>query len=79
MGKKGVVRDPRVHLEVVERFLADARETGFCVKGMTFSPIKGPEGNIEYLAHLAPGEGPDWSGDPAELVEQSHRALEVDG
>ena len=77
VGKKGVVRDPRVHLEVVERFLADAGDAGFSVKGMTFSPIKGPEGNIEYLAHLAPGAGPGWTGDPAELVEQSHRALEV--
>ena len=79
VGKKGVVRDPQVHLEVVERFLIDAREAGFSVKGMTFSPIKGPEGNIEYLAHLAPGAGPDWSGSPAELVEQSHRSLEGGG
>ena len=79
VGKKGVVRDPKVHLEVVEHFLADARETGFCVKGMTFSPIRGPEGNIEYLAHLALEEGPEWTGDPAELVEQSHRTLEGGG
>ena len=79
VGKKGVVREPKVHLEVVERFLADAGACGFSVKGMTFSPIKGPEGNIEYLAHLAPGGGPEWAGDPAELVEQSHRALEGGG
>ena len=79
VGKKGVVREPKVHLEVVERFLADAGACGFSVKGMTFSPIKGPEGNIEYLAHLEPGEGPDWPGSPAELVEQSHRALEGEG
>ena len=79
VGKKGVVREPKVHLEVVERFLADAGACGFSVKGMTFSPIKGPEGNIEYLAHLAPGAGPDWSGSPAELVEQSHRSLEGGG
>ena len=79
VGKKGVVREPKVHLEVVERFLADAGACGFSVKGMTFSPIKGPEGNIEYLAHLAPGGGPEWAGDPAALVEQSHRALEGGG
>ena len=79
VGKKGVVREPKVHLEVVERFLSDAREAGFHVKGMPFSPIKGPEGNIESLAHLAPGAGPDWSGSPAELVEQSHRVLEGGG
>ena len=79
VGKKGVVREPKIHLEVVERFLDNAREAGFTVKGMTFSPIKGPEGNIEYLAHLGLGEGPAWSGDPAQLVEQSHRALEGGG
>lgn len=79
VGKKGVVRDPAVHREVVEHFLADARDAGFYVKGMTFSPIKGPEGNIEYLAHLVPGAGPEWPGSPAELVEQSHRALEGGG
>ena len=79
VGKKGVVRESKVHLEVVERFLDNAREAGFTVKGMTFSPIKGPEGNIEYLAHLGLGEWPAWSGDPAQLVEQSHRALEGGG
>ena len=47
VGKKGVVRDPNVHLEVLEHFLGHARESGFAVLGLTFSPIRGPEGNIE--------------------------------
>ena len=50
VGKKGVVRDPKVHEEVIERILAFAGETGFFAAGLTGSPIKGPEGNIEYLA-----------------------------
>jgi 23S rRNA (cytidine1920-2'-O)/16S rRNA (cytidine1409-2'-O)-methyltransferase len=52
VGKKGVVRDPVVHGEVVERVVSYANEVGFEVKGFDFSPIKGPEGNIEYLLHL---------------------------
>jgi len=52
VGKKGVVRDPEVHGEVLEKFLNDAAESGFVVKGLDYSPVRGPEGNIEYLAHL---------------------------
>lgn len=52
VGKKGVVRDRSVHLEVIENVLAFARELGFSVLQLSFSPIKGPEGNIEYLVHL---------------------------
>ena len=52
VGKKGVVRDRSVHLEVIEKVLAFARELGFSVLHLSFSPIKGPEGNIEYLVHL---------------------------
>ncbi|MCC8081446.1 MAG: TlyA family RNA methyltransferase [Lachnospiraceae bacterium] len=52
VGKKGVVRDPNVHLEVVERILLFVREIGFSVLHLDFSPIKGPEGNIEYLIHI---------------------------
>ena len=77
VGKKGVVRDPAVHLEVLEHFLDHAREAGFSVKDITFSPITGPEGNIEYLGWLGTeGEGPVWSGDLRELVEESHRSLQ---
>lgn len=52
VGKKGVVKDPAVHREVIEKVLVFAKEAGFCVLHLTFSPVKGPEGNIEYLLHL---------------------------
>ena len=74
VGKKGVVRDPQVHLEVLEQFLIHAANAGFGVKDITFSPIKGPEGNIEYLGYLTTREVPPYAGDLAALVEQSHNA-----
>ena len=52
VGKKGVVRDPKVHEEVIEAVTAYARSISFELKNLEFSPIKGPEGNIEYLLHL---------------------------
>ncbi len=55
VGKKGVVRDPKVHEEVIGNVLAFAQKTGFCIMNLDFSPIKGPEGNIEYLVHLKKG------------------------
>lgn len=76
VGKKGVVRDPKVHLEVLEQFQINAREADLSVKDMTFSPVRGPEGNIEYLGFLAPGAGVPWSGDLEALVRASHEALE---
>ena len=76
VGKKGVVRDPKVHLEVLEHFLEHAREADFTVRDMTYSPIKGPEGNIEYLGYLTVGAGEDWSGDLKALVAESHETLE---
>ena len=74
VGKKGVVRDPQVHLEVLEQFLVHAANAGFSVRDLTFSPIKGPEGNIEYLGYLFAGPGPAYEGDLKALVEQSHGA-----
>ena len=79
VGKKGVVRDPKVHLEVLEQFLENAAACGFAVKEMTFSPIRGPEGNIEYLGHLSVGPGEPYQGDLTALVEESHGALEGGG
>ena len=76
VGKKGVVREPGVHLEVLERFLLHAAETDFSVKGLTFSPIRGPEGNIEYLGYLSTGAGEACCGDLAALVAESHSTLE---
>lgn len=52
VGKKGVVREPEIHEEVITAVIPFARQTGFSVKGLTFSPVKGPEGNIEYLVFL---------------------------
>lgn len=52
VGKKGVVRDPKVHKEVIDKILSFAGEMGFCIRNLDFSPIKGPEGNIEYLVHM---------------------------
>lgn len=52
VGKKGVVRDPKVHEEVVHKVIDYADSIGFAIKGLTYSPIKGPEGNIEYLVYL---------------------------
>lgn len=74
VGKKGVVRDPAVHLEVLQHFLEHAANADFTVKDITFSPIKGPEGNIEYLGYLQAGAGKPYEGDLEMLVEQSHNA-----
>jgi len=76
VGKKGVVRDPAVHLEVLEHFLEHAKESDFSVKDITFSPIKGPEGNIEYLGWLQAGAGTEYNGDLKNLVSASHGELE---
>lgn len=59
VGKKGVVRDPAVHEEVIRTVTAFARELGFCPLALTYSPVKGPEGNIEYLIYLSRAEGED--------------------
>ncbi len=75
VGKKGVVRDPAVHREVLEQFVHSAGELGFFLRGLTFSPVRGPEGNIEYLAWLS-RQGPALEADCAAVVEQSHRCLE---
>ena len=75
VGKKGVVRDRAVHLEVLEHFLDHAKTAGFTVRGLTFSPIRGPEGNIEYLGWLSAEAGEPWQGDLSALVEASHREL----
>lgn len=78
VGKKGVVRDKAVHREVIEAVMDHARSLGFGLLHLTYSPIKGPEGNIEYLLHLQKNagetEGPDF--DTAALVEESHQALQ---
>lgn len=74
VGKKGVVREKSVHIEVIENVLGFAKETGFFVKGLTYSPIKGPEGNIEYLMHIT--KQPDNAEiDVVKIVEEAHQSL----
>jgi len=75
VGKKGVVREKQVHIEVLESFIKNAGDNGFAVKGITFSPIKGPEGNIEYLGYL--GGGTTAGVDIEAIVEASHAELDV--
>ena len=79
VGKKGVVREPSVHEEVIFRVLALARQMELTPKALTYSPVKGPEGNIEYLVWLAKGASAT-DGVPDELVvsvvSQAHGALD---
>ena len=76
VGKKGVVREPGIHEEVIDKVCRFAREEGFAVRGLDFSPIKGPEGNIEYLLSLenSPGDG-QIPVDVKAVVAASHDAL----
>ena len=78
VGKKGVVRDPAVHEEVVSRVCALAEKIGFGVCGLNFSPVKGPEGNIEYLVYLKKGEGStvEIATAAREIVMVSHEKLD---
>lgn len=71
VGKKGVVRDKSVHYEVIKKVLDFTREIGFVILGLDYSPIKGPEGNIEYLMYISK-KGEDISPDITEIVEKSH-------
>ena len=79
VGKKGAVRDPAVHLEVLEHFLDHARDAGFAVLGLTYSPIRGPEGNIEYLGYLEKGPWQERTFDLKALVDESHQTLKEHG
>ena len=81
VGKKGVVRDPAVHLEVIEKVIAYAAATHLEPRHLSFSPIKGPEGNIEYLLHLKkrPEEQEIISRldtDPETVVREAHQELD---
>ena len=78
VGKKGVVRDPAVHVEVVKTIYEFCLNNGYSVLNLDYSPIKGPEGNIEYLIHLRKSDNPQSFTDitPEQLVESSHRELD---
>lgn len=76
VGKKGVVRDPEVHREVIEDVILFAKETGFLISGLSYSPIRGPEGNIEYLLYLKKTSGESLSPDVLKVVKESHQEHE---
>ena len=90
VGKKGVVRDPKVHLSVIRKTISMIQENGLRAEGLSYSPVKGPEGNIEYLLHVrkAPEDLSVPAGDGAEVknifeenmiektVEEAHRELD---
>lgn len=75
VGKKGVVRDVSVHKEVLDNFVALTDEIGFTILGLTFSPVKGPEGNIEFLAHLTLDNKTGIVPDTAAVVAEAHEIL----
>ena len=75
VGKKGVVREPETHIEVLDAFVSMVRENGFSILGLTYSPVKGPEGNIEFLAHLTLRNVEGIEPNTDEIVAQAHAAL----
>ena len=75
VGKKGVVREPETHLEVLRTFLETARGLGFTVVNLTYSPVKGPEGNIEFLGHLTLGPMEPKEFTPEDVVRDAHNTL----
>ncbi len=78
--RKGVVEDPGCHKEILCRVLAGVEQSGFHIKGLTWSPIKGPAGNIEFLAHISrktgDNEGIDVPADIDTVVNEAHRVLD---
>ena len=81
VGKKGVVRKPEIHKEVLDKIYDLAGEVGFSFQGIDFSPIKGPEGNIEYLCYLQKSSLPSTIRRDMleELVRVSHECLDRKG
>ena len=76
VGKKGVVRDPAIHAEVIGQVWKFAGEQGFSVQGLTYSPVKGPNGNIEFLILLKKGAGGDPETDRiTNVVTEAHKML----
>ena len=76
VGKKGVVREKSTHVEVLQGFVELADSLGFHILGLTYSPVKGPEGNIEFLGHLSLNDVPGICPDVVDVVEQAHAALD---
>ena len=76
VGKNGVIREPSVHKEVLDNFVSLAKELDFTILGLTFSPVKGPAGNIEFLGHLTLAEAEGIEPDTADVVAQAHKTLD---
>ena len=75
VGKKGVVRDPAIHKEVLDKFVSLAQTLEFNILGLTFSPVKGPEGNIEFLGHLTLEQVAGIQPDTVKVVADAHISL----
>jgi 23S rRNA (cytidine1920-2'-O)/16S rRNA (cytidine1409-2'-O)-methyltransferase len=76
MKKSGVVRDRKIHMDVIEHVIGFATDNGFCIKDITFSPIKGPKGNMEFLAYAIKDDFCDsFAFDVSVLVDQAHLEL----
>jgi len=76
VGKKGVVRDPKIHKMVLDHFVDLVHSLDFRILGLTFSPVKGPEGNIEFLGHLTLADVPGIQPDTDDVVAQAHKTLD---
>lgn len=78
IGKKGVVRDKKVHAEVIKDITSFAVESGFTLINVDYSPVKGPEGNIEYLMYIQKSDNAEslWESDVDSLVDLSHNELD---
>ena len=74
VGKKGVVREPEIHIEVIEKVITFAKEIGYSILGLEYSPIKGPEGNIEYLVFMTKAQKED-SYSINDTVKEAHNQL----
>jgi len=74
VGKKGIVREPEIHKEVLDTFIVNAENSGFMVENITYSPVKGPKGNIEYLGLLS-SHGTSAELDIKKIVTESHDEL----
>ncbi len=78
VGKKGVVRDPKVHEEVIQNVFGFASDAGFAICGLEYSPVRGPEGNIEYLMYLRKNADEDGGFDKdmiSAIVSRAHESL----
>ena len=75
VGKKGVVRDPAIHKMVLDNFVSLVHGLGFTILGLTFSPVKGPEGNIEFLGHLTLDNLEGIQPDTQKVVSDAHNTL----